>query len=305
MSAEPQLHLPEAVGDEEPRYLRRQKPLTVRRRKFGRRNWPFCRRWMLLGAGIVAGGLLAYEGARFSLYSPQLVLAGYGQIDVTGNHNVSRSTITEAFAADLGKSVLRVPLDERRAALEKIPWVERASVERLLPDRIRVELTERTPVAFLRTGYRMALVDAHGVILDRPLTGNFAFPVVSGLNASMAPADRAARMQLFVDFMQEIALAKPDADDRVSEVDLSDPQDVRATLAGLAAAEGQEPIVVHFGHTDFVNKYRLLADNLGQLRASAGRLRSVDLRFPGQVVVNPEIDSARAASSTDHAVRAQ
>jgi cell division protein FtsQ len=295
MTAEPQLAPAEIFGDEEPRYLRRQRPLEVRRRKFGRRSWPLYRRWMLLGAGILAGGLLVYEGVSFFLYSPQIVLAGYGQIEVTGSHCVTRDAVTRAFSADLGKSVLLVPLEARRMALEKIPWVEQASVERLLPNRIRVELTERTPVAFLREGYRLALVDAHGVILDRPARGNFAFPVVRGIDASMVPADRAARMGLFVKFMREIALARADADDRVSEVDLSDAQDVCATLAGLPGIRGQGPIVVHFGDSDFVNKYGLLADNFAQWRASAGQVQSVDLRFSGQVVVNPEIDAARTA----------
>ena len=55
----------------------------------------------------------------------------------------------------------------------------------MLPNRIRVEITERTPVAFLRTGNDLALVDANGVILERPLEGDFRFPVVSGFDESM------------------------------------------------------------------------------------------------------------------------
>jgi hypothetical protein len=43
---------------------------------------------------------------------------------------------------------------ERREALETLPWVEQAHVQRVLPNRIRVEITERTPVAFLRTAKR-------------------------------------------------------------------------------------------------------------------------------------------------------
>jgi cell division protein FtsQ len=305
MNAEPQLYPPEAVGDEEPRYLRRQKPLEIRRRKFGRRAWPRYRRWMLLGAGVLAGGLLVVESARFLLFSPQVTLAGYDQIEIPGSRYVSRSAVDDVFAADLGNSILRVPLDARRAALEKIPWVEQASVERLLPDHLRVELTERTPVAFLRSGFRLALVDAAGVILDRPPGGDFSFPVVSGMDESMPQADRAARMHLFVKFMRAIALARADADDRVSEVNLSDAQDVRATLAGLPGLAAREPLVVHFGNTDFANKYSLLADNLGQWQAAAGRLRSVDLRFSGQVVVNPEIETARVAPSSKRAAGAR
>ena len=134
-----------------------------------------------------------------------------------------------------------MPLDARRAALEAIPWVAQASVERALPNRIRVELTERTPVAFLRTGNQLALVDASGVILDRPLEGDFHFPVVSGLDESMPRSDRAARMQLFVEFLKEIDLAHPGASDQVSEVDLSDAQDVRASSPGCLGLSSNSP----------------------------------------------------------------
>ena len=51
---------------------------------------------------------------------------------------------------------------------------------------------------------------------------------------------------------------------------------------------------MHFGDSDFVNKYRLLLDNIGPWRASAGRVESVDLRFSRQVVVNPESEAVGA-----------
>jgi cell division protein FtsQ len=294
MTAGPELYPPEALADDEPRYLRRQKPLEIRRRKFGRKSWPAYRRWTLIGVGILVAGFIAFEGARFVLFSPSIEFAGLDQIEITGNHFVSRPAITDPFAADLGKSILRVPLDARRKVVESIPWVQEATVERALPDRIRIELTERVPVAFLRTGNELELVDGSGIILERPLEAGFHFPVVSGFDETTPLADRKARMALFVAFMKEIDLAHPGASEQVSEVDFSDAQDVRAMLAGLPGLEGQYPIWVHFGDADFVNKYRLLAENIGQWRASAGRVESVDLRFSRQVVVNPEREPSGA-----------
>lgn len=291
MNAEQELYPQEALADEEPRYLRRQKPLAIRRRKFGQRSWPAYRRWMLLGAGVLAVGFGAYQSFRFLLFSPRVQLAELDQIEVTGNRYVSSASVADKFTPDLGKSIVRVPLNARRAALESLPWVAQASVERALPNRIRVELTERTPVAFLRTANELALVDAGGVILDRPIEADFHFPVVSGLDESMTRSDRAARMQLFVEFLKEIDLARPGASDQVSDVDLSDAQDVRASIGGLPGLEQQQPIAVHFGDSDFVNKYRLLVDNIGPWRLSAGRVESVDLRFSRQVVVNPESEA--------------
>ena len=48
------------------------------------------------------------------------------------------------------------------------------------------------------------------------------------------------------------------------------------------------PILVHFGDSDFESKYQTLLDNIGQWRATAGRVESVDLRFNGEAVVNPD-----------------
>jgi cell division protein FtsQ len=296
MSTGPEVYPPEALADDEPRYLRRQKPLEIRRRKFGRKSWPAYRRWTLVAAGLLAAGFLGYYGVRLLLFSSSVEFAGSDQVEITGNQFVGRAAITDVFSPDLGKSVLRVPLAARRKEIESIPWVEAAAVERTLPDRIHVELVERTPVAFLRTGNELQLVDASGVLLERPLEAGFHFPVVSGFDDTTPLAERKARMALFVGFMKEIELAHAGAGEQVSEVDFSDAQDVRAMLAGLSGLEGQYPIWVHFGSGDFVNKYRLLAENIAQWRASAGPVESVDLRFSRQVVVNPEREPASAKS---------
>jgi cell division protein FtsQ len=153
-------------------------------------------------------------------------------------------------------------------------------------------------VAFLRGVNDLSLVDADGVILERPAEGEFRFPVVSGITEAMPRDVREQRMKLFAQFMKDIEQSQPGADDRVSEVDLSDAGDVRATITGLgagSAAGAAPPVLVHFGDSDFANRYHLLAENVDQWRASAGRVDSVDLRFARQVVVNPE---ARAVA--DH-----
>jgi cell division protein FtsQ len=288
MNAEPDTYPSEALADEEPRYLRRQKPLEIRRRKFARGSWPTYRKCLLAGAGLITMAAAGYYGTRFFLYSPAVALANYDQIEITGNHYVSRAAIAEKFAADLGRSALRVPLDARRESVEAFPWIAQASTARTLPSHIRVEVTERTPVAFLRTPNELALIDENGIILDRPLDGDFRFPVVSGLDEAMPLPDRAARMRLLVQFLKEIDLVRAGATEQVSEVQLSDAEDLRATIAGLPGLESDAPINVHFGESDFVNKYRLLVENIGPWRASAGHVESVDLRFPRQVVVNPE-----------------
>ncbi len=291
--AEPEVYSPDVLAEEEPRYMRRQKPVEGRKRKFGKQQRLFYLKVFLGILAATASGAVLYQAVHFLLYSPQFLLIKTEQVEITGNHHVDAAVILDKFAADQGRSVLRVPLDERRKALSEIPWVEKASVARILPNRLRVELVERTPVAFLRQGAELALIDAYGVVLERPQQADYHFPVVTGIAEAAPREDRERAMKLFVQFMKDVEATSPGASSQVSEVDLADAQDVRATLAGLPelgdpASGGQSAVLVHFGASDFLSKYKSFVGNIGQWRASAGRIESIDLRFDRQVVVNPE-----------------
>jgi cell division protein FtsQ len=291
----------EVLADEEPKYLRRQRPLEIKRRKFGKKAWKTYLRVTFWGVIALAAAATSYALGRYLLVSPEMALIHSDQVQVAGNQYVPRGRVLEIFAADRNRSVLRIPLNERRRQLETIPWVEQATVRRALPNRIEVEIAERTPIAFLRDGNNLALVDVHGVILDRPLKANFHFPVITGIGADMPIEDRELRMQMFAGFSQQVESARAGAMDQVSEVDLTEAKDLRATISGLqvvntssgAAAndawgDADAPIVVHFGDSDFQSKYLTVLNDIGQWRAAAGRVESVDLRFSGEAVVNPD-----------------
>ena len=285
---------PELLADEEPRYLRRQKPLEIRRKKFGGRSWPFYRRvlvWTIVGA---AGVTTAIVAGRFLLYSPQMLLLKPDQIELLGNHVVSREAVLQPFARDRNRSVLRIPLDARRSQLQQLPWVESARVLRILPNRIRIELTERTPVAFLRNGRDLALIDEHGVILDRPEGEDLHFPIVTGLTDNMPLEEREKRMQSYQEFLRDADLVRPGSSDRVSEVDLSNAKDLRVVMTGLASAADSQAVTIHFGNSDFTGKYRMLVENFAQWQANAGRVQSIDLQYSRQVVVNSDGSASSA-----------
>ena len=251
----------------------------------------------------MAGSYAFYEVAHFFYVSPKVLLVRPEQVEVTGNHFVSREAVVAAFGSDRGRSVARVPLDARRQAIEQMPWVEQASVERVLPNRIRVELAERKPSAFLRSGSDLLLVDLQGVILERPAGEVFAFPVVTGLTEALPADERKRRMQVYDEFLRSIEAVRAGAADHVSEVDLADPKDLRAVLTELGNAASSGAVTVHFGDGDFAAKYRLLADNFSQWQAKTGRVESVDLRYQRQIVVNPE--TAAAAKPAPLPVKAQ
>lgn len=295
-AAEAERYRPELIADDEPRYLRRQKPVEIRRKKLAGRGWSFYRRLLILcfaGATLL---IASFYAAQFLLYSPSMLLLKPEQIELTGNHVVSREAVLQQFVHDRNLSVLRISLDGRRSQIEQLPWVESASVQRILPNRIRVQLTERTPIAFARTGNELALIDTHGVILDRPRDEELHFPVVSGVSEDLPREQREKRMQLYQEYMKDIDLVRGGSSQYVSEVDLSNPKDLRAVMTGLAGANDSQAVTIHFGASDFSGKYKMLLDNFSQWQANAGRVQSIDLQYARQVVVNPDTSAGTTAA---------
>jgi cell division protein FtsQ len=294
-AADAEAYRPELLGEDEPRYLRRQRPVEIRRKKFTGRGWPFYRRVLGWGVIVVAGASAAVMAGRFLLYAPQMLLLKFDQVEVLGNRIVSRDAVLQLFAHDGGRSVLRIPLEARRSALEEVPWVESAAVQRILPNRIRVELTERTPIAFLRNGTELALIDVHGVILDRPRGEDLQFPVVTGLSENLPREERGKRMQTYQEFIKDVELVRSGASDRISEVDLSNPRDLRAIVTGIATPNDPQAVTIHFGQGDFTGKFRMVVENFVQWQATNGRVQSIDLQYARQVVLNPDTRATTSA----------
>ena len=297
-AADADSYRPELIADDEPRYLRRQKPVEIRRKKFSGRGWPFYRRVLVLSFVGVAGMAGASYGMRFLLYSPTMLLLKPDQIELSGNRIVSREAVLQQFVHDHNRSVLRIALDTRRGQIEQIPWVESASVQRILPNRIRVELTERTPVAFARNGNELALIDAHGVILERPRGEDLRFPIVSGVSEDVPRDQREKRMQVYQEFTKGIDLVRAGSSEGVSELDLSNPKDLRVVMIGLSGPTDTQAVTIHFGAGEFTGKYKMLVDNFSQWQANTGRVQSIDLQYMRQVVVNTDTSAGTKARKT-------
>jgi cell division protein FtsQ len=126
------------------------------------------------------------------------------------------------------------------------------------------------------------LIDATGVLLDMASDGDapaemhYSFPVVTGISGEQPLTTRAARIKLFTHFLNDLG----DKSKNVSEVDLSNPEDVKA----LIPDDGTD-ILVHFGGEDFLRRYELYEKNLPGWKKEFPRLASADMRYERQVVL--------------------
>jgi cell division protein FtsQ len=232
---------------------------------------------------------------EFLRTDPRFRVATSEQIQVDGNHQVSSDDVRSVFGEDIGRNLFFIPIELRRQEMEGLPWVERASVERLLPNRIHVRVTERVPMAFAQNGGELQLIDRHGVLLTMP-TGagapQYSFPVLTGVGEDVPLSTRRARMDEYAAFLKDIDGHGEKVSPRLSEVDLSDPEDVQALLA-----EGNAAITLHFGDANFFDKYQMYQAHLAEWQQQYPRLAKVDLRNAPQVVLGMG-DASSAAAST-------
>lgn len=258
-------------------------------------------KWGRIGAGVGAAAVLAAIGGglwatmHFFTHDERFRIPSSQSIEIAGNSHITRSQLLSIFGEDVERNVFHVPLAQRKAELEQMPWVERATVMRLLPNRIRVQVIERTPIAFVRQGGDIGMVDANGVLLDIPpdAPGNphYSFPVVTGIKANEPMSTRAPRMKLYQRFLQDLDSGGQKVSSTVSEVDLSDPEDVKALIP-----EGGIEVLAHFGQEDFQKRYQRLQDHINEWKGMYPRLSGVDLRYDRQVVLQVPQGGASAAA---------
>jgi len=277
-------------GDEDAQFLRTQRRVPVRRATITRKAASKLK--IVALAGVAAGVVLsmAVTAYGYAFHSWRFRIDSTDGVALSGVNNASRTQVMEVAGADVGRNIFHVPLDERKHQLEQIPWVETATVMRILPNRIFVQVRERVPVAFVQIGSRISLIDAQGVVMGMPANrqAKFSFPVIHGMTGSEPLSSRAAAMKLYSRMAQDLDSGADGARymHQLSEVDLSDPEDVKVT-----ASEGGATLLIHLGSSDFLPRYKLYLDHVVEWRNQYPNLQSVDLRYEGQVVVNP--DAAR------------
>ena len=250
--------------------------------------------FLLIGAGIVV-----HLVRHFFDHDAQFRIAGASNVQAEGLGEVTRADLVPVFGADLGRNIFFVPLSERRAQLEQIPWVERATVMRILPDQIRVSILERRPIAFVRLGQQIRLVDANGVLLNMSAADmaqhHYSFPVLTGIDERDPLLSRKARMAVYQRLMSDLDANGQQNSEQISEIDLTDPEDARVLMPEQGA-----DILVHFGEDHFLERYQRYKAHIAEWRQQYPKLAEVDLRYDQQVVLQmaPGASGEQATAGT-------
>ncbi|HEX8746458.1 MAG TPA: FtsQ-type POTRA domain-containing protein [Pyrinomonadaceae bacterium] len=214
--------------------------------------------------GLVAG-LLLFAGYRAAASASFFQVRS---VDVAGTSRVSPDEVRAVVRRSVQPvGVWRADLDALSRELEKVAWVRRAIVSRVLPDGLRVRIIEREQRAVVRTSEgRLVWVDDDAVALGT-LQPNDKWPpfFIRGWDESGTPVartDNRARVEKYLGMLAE--WQKLGLTERVSEVNLLDLTDVRVQLAG-----DDSQIEVRIGRENFGNRLQRALMKLDETRSTS------------------------------------
>ena len=111
------------------------------------------------------------------------------RLAVTGEfRQVDEAAVREAVLPHVQRGFFAVDLDEVRADVAALPWVEQVEVRKRWPDRLEVSLAEHTPIARWADG---RMLSEEGLLFAAPAGAGAGLPLFDG------PEDRAGELMSF------------------------------------------------------------------------------------------------------------
>ncbi len=229
---------------------------------------------LLLGYG-------AYRGVALIAASPSLQI---GHMVVRGHERMSTGEVLALVEGLRGQNILGVSLEEWQTKLLSSPWVESATIRRVLPSTLEINVRERRPMGIGRIGATMYLIDHRGVIVDEygPAYADIDLPIIDGLGSS--PQDGGsivdiARAEFAARVIAELS-TRPEIAKQVSQIDVSDLHDAVVILDG-------DPALLRLGDNEFAGRLQQYIDLAPALRERLPAIDYVDLRFDERLYVRP------------------
>ena len=180
-------------------------------------------------------------------------------IDVVGTSRTSAEEIESLTRRAVARTgVWRADLSAISSELGRLPGVRRAIVSRVLPDGLRVRITERVPVAVVHTSAgHFVWVDDDGMALGEMKPADHLPPFfIRGWNEEGTDEGRQENIERVRKYLEAVReWGAVGLSERVSEVNLIDVRDVRVQLAG-----NDSQIEVRLGGEELGKRLKLALD---------------------------------------------
>ena len=118
-----------------------------------------------------------FAGYRFATDSPYFAV---NKVSWVGNQHLSVEEIAPWAGPVAGENILRVNLGEISQKLAKHPWVQTASIRRVFPQGLHINITERIPFARIQLD-QVYMMDSYGVLLGPEEEKFYGLPLLTGI----------------------------------------------------------------------------------------------------------------------------
>jgi cell division protein FtsQ len=151
----------------------------------------------LIGTSIAYG---AIRGGGYAAFVEQYGTPGdivarnigfpVSAVAITGESGLTQSEVLEASGISGKNSLAFLDVAEVRNRLRAVPLVKEASVRKLYPDHVAIEITERQAYALWQQDGQLSVIAADGTVIDTMRDGRFAqLPFVVGEGANTHISD--------------------------------------------------------------------------------------------------------------------
>ncbi len=227
------------------------------------------------GAGVGAGAKSLWSWVT---HSPYLSIK---EVEVRTGQRVSSREVRMLADISEGDNILGFSLVDCVESIRIHPWVKEASVMRQLPDRVVIEIKERSPAAMVSLG-TLYYVDEDGEIFKKVLPGDdMGYPVITGLNLRDVVEDKKDIEPLIKMSLELIELS------RSSEVlPFSEVSEVHVNrVRGPTLVRTGDGMRIRFGKSDYQDKWLRMERTLQELSVEASKVAELDLNYEDRVTI--------------------
>ena len=246
-------------------------------------SWKHCLTFFTVTFLTVASGAVYLKVDQIKADLAQYTVSkGFAlqMIEVSGRNHTEAAAIRAVLAKWRNQSIFTADLAEIRQKLLDLGWVKDAVVSRHLPDKLTVKLIERQPVALLQTNAGHQLIDDSGAMIEGADVAAFShLVVVSGRGAAERTNVLLGMLETEPEIFADVWAVQLIAERR---------WDVHMR-SGLTIKLPEEDPVLAWSRLAILERDTAITER---------DLVAIDLRVPGQLVVEPNIPIRGNGSKT-------
>lgn len=218
------------------------------------------------------GGIMANIEALSGVMQGEFASTGFGisEISITGQSVTGEAAIVAALGIDERTSTLNFDVSAAREQLLALPAISDASVRKIYPSGLKIEVTEKLPVARWRVDGETFVIDSGGAPLGNAIAADARLPLMIGEGAGDDAAVMARAVQRYPEINEGIVAFSRIADRRW---DLIYDSGLRVKLPEAGVAQALRELDA------YQRDYQLLDRDITQ----------IDMRVAGMLAVRPSV----------------